>query len=443
MGLFSWLFPSPADRVKKAQKLLDRDQPAEARLEVMGLEEPEAKALLATAERLLTTRNLEAAVSWAHAGDDDRVEIHLELAGNFDPGDMGDAFKETRREIREIRAERRAAEEAEKARKNAWQTSIDPLGVTGNPEWLDGTPVSEAETTTEAEEQAMTLALAVESYPEDLRASAEALGKPFLQAVLDLDDGRPDLALQTLLSLPDEEPLVLWERARAANALGDPNSTARTLRQLAAASGHRWFGRQHSGELLARVTAETGDTDGALRTIREVRRESPEVGGPLLGSLLLHGDRLEEAETVLRREIKQSPKSYVLYDLLAETRIRGGHRHAAIDALERSMELNNCDSPGRCGYNPPPPQLMRKLATLYLEEGVKPDRVDELVQQALPGRPPQPGWEDVYLDALLARRNGDPKVQQLTQVLWDHTPEGHPGRARLTANLPRTELGGA
>ena len=46
MGLLSWLFPSPEDRIRRAQDLVDRERYADARLEVMDIDHPEALEIL-------------------------------------------------------------------------------------------------------------------------------------------------------------------------------------------------------------------------------------------------------------------------------------------------------------------------------------------------------------------------------------------------------------
>ena len=58
MGIFSWLFPSPADRIAKAQRLMADERFAEARLEVIDVEDPAAEALRTQAEGALVTLNL-------------------------------------------------------------------------------------------------------------------------------------------------------------------------------------------------------------------------------------------------------------------------------------------------------------------------------------------------------------------------------------------------
>ena len=96
MGLLSWLFPSPEDRIRRAQDLVDRERYADARLEVMDIDHPEALEILEQAERALTLLNLQEALSWGRAGDDRRVQMHMELAETFRKEGMDEDFRAIR-----------------------------------------------------------------------------------------------------------------------------------------------------------------------------------------------------------------------------------------------------------------------------------------------------------------------------------------------------------
>ena len=49
-------------------------------------------------------------------------------------------------------------------------------------------------------------------------------------------------------------------------------------------------------------------------------------GGFLYAQLLAHAEQLEGAELVLRDLIRKHPKQNAFYKLLADVRVRGGHR---------------------------------------------------------------------------------------------------------------------
>ncbi|MBX2801702.1 MAG: hypothetical protein KTR31_28750 [Myxococcales bacterium] len=433
MGLLSWLFPSPEDRVVRAKRFLDNGRPDEARLEVLGVDLPQARDVLVEAETQLARQNLEAAVGYARADDDHRVHIHLELADQFHHGGLEEEFRTARREMREIRASRSEADQRAKEQEQARLLAADPLGLTGGPSWLDRQAPGDL-LDPDREEVEQRVALLVENYPEDLRKGVASLGADFAQAVLALEDGKPDQALQSLLALPDDAALVQWERARAAHALGDPSAAARAVRQFGdLAQGHHPMGRVHSGTYLAQLLAESGDPHGALRALREVRRRDPEQGGFLFAQLLAATDALEEAEATTTELIRRSPKAMPLYALLARIRLKGEHRVEAMRALEAGMEATHC-APGKCGFQPPDLDAHRMLATLYLEDGVERERALELADTAA-GLVKRPVWEDAYLLALVARARSEPDARTMAEQLLANTPQGDPRRERAASTL--------
>jgi tetratricopeptide (TPR) repeat protein len=429
--LLSWLFPSPADRVALARKELAAGRPHEARLEVLDVDHPEAPAVLEEAENALALANLEAAIGHCRSGDDVRAAEHLELAERFHQGAHAERFKTARRELRTIRADRAAALQRAREEEQARLLGVDPLGVTGGPSLLDPT-ADHGAFDADREELEARLALLVEGYPEHLRDRVTDLGADFAQAVLDLDEGQANLALQTLLGMPDDDPLVCWERARAAYALGDPAAAARALRAFAReAGGHHPVGNRHSATFLAQCLAESGDVAGGLRVLRSARADEPKLGGLLFASLLHAKGDLEEAETELVRIVREHPRSSQAYVLLAQVRLTGGHRTQAMRALEASLEATCC-SPGQCGYQPPDLATHRMLATLYLEDGIERERALELAETAR-GLVRQPQWGDLYLAALAAKSTGQPDAPQLIDRLRQVTPPGTPQAERVAS----------
>lgn len=434
MGFWSWLFPSPADRVRKARRLLEANRAADARQQLIGVDLPEARELLLEAETQLARANLEAALNCGRAGEEHRVHEHLELAENFHHGGLEEEFRAVRRELRALREARSEAEKRAEEERAARLMAADPLGIQGGPNWLDPQLPSDL-LDPDREELEARLALLVENYPESLREAVVRLGAEFARAVLDLEDGRPDLALQALLALPDEEPLVRWERARAAHMLGDPAAAARSLRAMAELSGgHHRFGNNHSAVYLAQLCAEAGDVPGALRILRDARAREPSLGGMLFAQLLERTGELAEAEQVLTGLIKQRPTHQPLYALLARVRLAGGHRREAMRALEASMEAICC-TPGKCGYQPPALDIVRTLAILYLEEGIERERALELTEQAM-ALVKEPSWDDVYLRALAARAEGSAEADPLAARLRELTPPDDPRSRRLATHLP-------
>ncbi len=434
MGLLSWIWPSDADRIETAKGHIASERWADAREALWGIELDEATSLRIAAETELCKMNLEHAVTWADAGDEYRVRMHMELADEMHHGGLEQQFRETRRQLREIRAIHRSEQQLAQEEKEARLLSVNPLGMGGGDSLLAPTP-TDGHLDPDADEKAARIALIVENYPEPLRAAVEPLGFTFGRALLDLDDGRPDLALPTLLSLPDDVAMVRWERARAAYAMGDPKAAAKELVAFGQVAGtHHPVGQWHTGVLLAQYTAEAGDPPAALRVLRALRADDPKLGGALFAQLLFRTGALAEAENVCRELIQSAPRADFLYALLADIRLAGGHREAAVSALEAAMD-QVCCTPGKCGNKPPNQGILRRLATLYLEDGTEPERGLDLAQQAADLQQGPLGWEDGYLAALVAREAKLPEATELANQMWSATPSNHPGRARLEAFL--------
>lgn len=424
MGLLSWLFPSEEDRVAKAAGWMEREDWAEARLALMGIDNDEAKALLATCEQQLCQLNLDAAVSWAEADDEDRIRHHLDVAENFRSPEMAEAFRTCRRTVRTIRETQR--DEA-KAKAEAQRKSAEPDIL---PEFLAENPFGDAD-----DEGAARIALIVESYDPALKSTVGELGAGFARALIDLEDGRADLALQGLLALPEDSAVVRYERARVAYAMGDAGATARELRAFLEIHGsHVNMGRHHTATFLATALAEAGDVQGALAILRKERKKDRNLGAGLYASLLEASGELEEAETELVRLVKTYSRDSGLYAMLGRVRAKAGNRAGAMITLEAGLEACAC-KPGQCGYKPPDVRVIRTLATLYLEDGVETARGLELAGQAME-LIQQPAWDDVYLEALAARVSGRPEARQMAASLWEHTPVGDSRQDRLTRFLP-------
>jgi tetratricopeptide (TPR) repeat protein len=434
MGLFSWFFPSADDRVANARKRMAAERWADARLEVLDLDRDDAREIVATCERALAQMNLDAAVSWCEAADDARVVHHMEMAQNFRRDGMEEAFKEARRQMRVIRQERTAAEERAREAEQARLLSADPFGVSGGPSWRDPTMPDDLLAATD-DEAAARLALVVEGYDVALRKTVGGLGAAFARALLDFEDGRPDLAIQALLELPDDEPVVRFERARTAYAMGDAAAAARELRAFAKLHGsHVSMGRHHTASFLALCLAESGDPAAGLRVLRSARQSDPKLGGSLFAQLLqLTGD-LDAAESELVGLIRTYPKDTSLYKMLAGIQLAKHDRMKAMTVLEQSLTACAC-SPGQCGYRPPDGQVLTMLSQLYLEDRVDVPRGLELAEQAAQ-LVQQPTWDDAYLQALVADRSGHPNARRLIDGLHERTPHASAQHDRLVEHLP-------
>lgn len=446
MSLWTWFFPTPEDRVRRARQQLAARDWAAARAEIEDVDTADAEQVRRAAEDGLASMNLDLALTCAKIGDEARVRHHLELAERFLTGDgeervsppSGDAallarLRDVRRQIREERQTRdadlaRAKSDREASSRSEGLVAQRMGGVV--PDHL----------APDDEERRQRLALVIENYPKDLRHDLEALGAGFADAIGSLDEGRPDLALQQLDRLP-EHPLVCWEQAIAALGLGDPKRAITSLRRFATlANGHRAMGNEHSAVLLSELLARTGEIDAALSTLSDLRTREPKAGGVLFAQLLEARGRLPEAEAVLRDLVARAPTEARLAMLLARVRVAGGHRVEAMAALERQLSAC-CSTPGRCG-SPVDPQVQRDLATLYFEDRRDLPRARELADaaaRAWGAQGPQ-AWEDGWMLALWAQDRGETDLEPRFERLWHALPLGDP---RRDAVLQRIEAIGS
>lgn len=433
MGLFSWLFPSPDDHLARAQRLAADGRWADARLAAQDAGDlPGAATLIAEAETTLCRANLDAAVSWAQAGDAERVRHHLEVAGGFLTPELQGELDDARRRIGELGAAQKAAHEAKEQAHAARLLEVDPRFHDGQPE--DAIALPEGVSEDEADALKARLAILVDGWPDDLRGPALALGSDLIQAILDLEDGQAADALPRLLALPDTDAVVLDARARAAAMLGDAAAAARAWRQFAEiAGGHRTLGDRHTGVELSQALAASGEIAGAVDLMRELRETTPGLGGALWPALLHMNGQLPAADAAYRDLIGKHGKHPSLAVGLARVRVDGGHRVEAMRALEASLSETVCE-PGKCGYRPPDLALHRLLATLYLEDGLDVQRGLELAHTAA-GLVQRPTFEDAYLATLVAKTEGDPTWTERATTLLDALRPEDPRRAHLAAAI--------
>jgi tetratricopeptide (TPR) repeat protein len=431
MGLWSWLFPSPEQRLERARADLLGGRYNDARTAALELNLPGAAEIVEQAGIGLCRLNLAHAVSWAQAGDEEKVQQHLELAETFrhvqTAADIADALRQVRDIRRAQEAEVMAQARVEEARREA----VD--GRFHEQHGLPALPIPEGLADEEIEAMEVRLALLHESYPEDLRDDMVTLGPDFSQAVFEIEESKPADALRKLYAMP-ESPLVLHERGRAALAVGDLTAAVAAWTTFGQAVGHREMGHAHTATLLAHAQAQLGDLQAALATLRAARKEKPDVGGTLYPALLEATGDLPGAEKDLLAMLKRHGPQASLYNQLARVREAGGYRMEAMQALETALRTCGCGT-GACGTKPPDAATYRMLATLYLEDGIERDRALELAETAI-GMVRQPAWEDLYLATLAARARAEDTWTGLAERLRGVTSGADPRRAKLDRYLP-------
>lgn len=139
-------------------------------------------------------------------------------------------------------------------------------------------------------------------YAHDLADAVPRLGDGFVQAVVLVAAGRPDLAALPLAEAADDQPLVAFERARVAHLLDLAPVASRALAAFAAhAHGHRTVRRRlHSAVFHAQMALACGHDDLALRLLEQV--PAAERGGRptlMLARLRLDGGDAEGARDLL------------------------------------------------------------------------------------------------------------------------------------------------
>jgi len=433
MGLLSWLFPTPEDRLKKAHAALAASDWAEARDIAMALDLPEAKNIVETAERALCEVNLAHAVSWASAGDAERIQIHMELAADFRKEGMEEAFRAARRDIEEHLHGHARAKKAEASARAQREAQVAPSYLSG----VTSAPVALPEGVSEEEAEALSaqLAILIDNYPEHLRKQVTTLGAPFIESLLALEDGRVNEAIATLVALPDDVAVVLFERGRAAMAAGDPRAAVRSWRQFEEANGgHASIGDRSTAVLLADALTRMGQLQEALDVIEVARKDDPFIAGGLYPALLEGLGRLGDAEAAWRHLLQRYGGQDEIYLGIARVRLKAGKRMEAMQALEKSLHQSACKK-GTCGYRPPGLATQRLLATLYLEDGIETPRALELAEAA-GSLVKQPMWEDAYLSTLVAKTRGEPAWLPNARKLHELTPAGDPRQGALHQHLP-------
>ena len=408
MGWLSRLMGTdPQARVDKARKLLSRGEYNEARWAVEDVSHPDAGALKAQAIAGLVLLNLDEAKARFSAGDAVGAKEHLEIAREF--GASSDQLKEVRRYGRTIREQAAAAKAAQA------NVPIEPEG--DDPLW--GLP---------PDDPRLRYAMRLEGWPEALRLRLSKLGPAFAQAVMSIEDGDPGRAWEALTPFANQDAVARFERSRAAIALGRLPAAASDLAAFADAVGHQRISGSHSAITHAQVLARIGRAPEGLDLLTEAAKKdrSIDLRGARASLMEALGDlsgAQKEAEALLRK----APKDQGLYRMLARTREGQGDRAGAAAALEAGL-ATTCSNPGKCGQQPYDVHAARMLARIYLEDRAEPARVEELLSK-LAANAQEPAWEDRYLEALVARNDGNMRVGEMADALRQALKPGDPRHA--------------
>ncbi len=436
MGLLSWLFPGPSDRVAKARKLLERGDPGQARLLLEGVELPEAEALRDQVFDRLVEMNLEAVEASCSANELGAAAENLELAERFASSRHHPALRDARRMMREARAAARAAAPPKKkmGHSGCGSGSCGPGGeevpVEAPSPGFGADPIWSLP----PDHPQVRYALLLENYPPDLRERFLKLGPVFAEASLLLEDGDHKRAFEALEPFVAQEPAVRLPRARAAISMRQLPRAASELRAFADVFGHQRIGNFHTAVLLARSLAGDKRLEEALEVIQTQRAGDKDLELHANEVALLEGlGRLAEADACGVALLRQAPGDFGVHKMLARIRIRGGERSAAIQVLESGLS-RLCKGPGKCGSQPFDVEAGRMLAQLYLEDRVDDRRAGELMDEVRKYAR-EPHWIDGYLQALQARNGGSGDLDSLVSDLLQGVGENDPRRALVEGNL--------
>lgn len=406
MGWFQRTFLNTAEaRVERASLFLEREDFNNARLELEGLNEPEAQDMLNKALLGLVELNLKEAEARYSAGDDQGAMEHLQLAKNF--GASKDQIKVVQQIGSKFQRERRM----EAMQKIADKNKVEPQGK--DPIW-----------SLPPEDPRLQYAIHLEGYPVAIRERLIPLGQEFAQAVLNIDQGNPKQSLEIIGNFIEKEPAARYERARAALATGQFPLAMSDLLIFGEEIGHQEINNIHTGALLGQLFAQTGRGAEGIEQLNEIiSKDSHPSLRIIRAQLLEHAGKLESAEKEVQELVKEHPSSQPLIRQLAQIRVKLGNRISAANTLEAGFA--SCCATGSCSSQPPDIGALRLLARIYLEDRVMPERISELLQQ-LSGRVQQPLWEDQYLLALQARNEGSPFAEEMAGRLFAALKDGDP-----------------
>lgn len=415
MSWFTKIFPGfgPEGRIRRARQALETADYHSARIELEGLEHPEAESLRKAVAAGMVRANLEEAGGRFNAGDDEGGREHLELARQFGAtaaqlAEVRQARRRDRQEVARARQVAAAAEEAE----------AEPEPPEGDdPLW-----------SLPPDDPRVRYAVLLEGWPESLRERLLRLGPDFAAAVMHIEDGQPAAAWAALKPLAAADPVARYERGRAALLAGRPGDAAAELRLFGEQVGHCRIGNVHSAALLAEAYARAGQLETALATVEGALAIAPNEADflSLRASIFEAMGRLDDAESAAKRLLERAGKSMPAWRLLARVRLGRGDRPGAAAALEAGLGAC-CSAPGKCGNQPLDLEATRTLARLYLEDRVAPDRCADLLGQ-LASATEERTWDDRYLAALVARNRGEPVGATLAQRLTDELGTNDPRR---------------
>jgi hypothetical protein len=402
---------SDEQKIKRAKKYLEEEQFNNARMEIFGIDNPEAQNLYKESCQGLAQINIQEAQARFNSNDFSGAQEHLELARQFG------ASETEIRQARKLGRQRKNEVEEEKRQLLSQRNKIEVVG--DDPVW-----------SLPPDHPHIRYAIKIKSYPNNVQKKLIDLGPGFAEASLLIDDGRYQEAYEQLTTFVEQEPAARFERAKAALQLQQLNLAIGDLFIFGEKIGHCVIDGTHTAALLSQLLKHTHRPQEALEAVSNtdhpsailVRAEIEESQG-----------KFQIAQDLIKNLLQKYPSDLNLIRRLAHLKVKNEERPEATQILESA--LHRCCAPGKCGSQPFDVYAARLLVRIYLEDRVDEQRSKELLKE-IQKHSREVTWEDQYLSALYARNTNQPYTKELALKLLAQLSEQDPRRMWLSSSFP-------
>jgi len=395
MSFLQRLFGSdPVKLVEQGERALAANQPAEAldrfRRAQQAAGEAElarraGKGLVAAASQLVSM-NIEEADLSQESGDLEAAVHHLQTARELCQSDEQRARVEARQSLLD-----------------------DALKGQAEPQRLFTTEGAIGEELSPEEQWDHLLATLDEDVAEDYLERDDR----YRDAVLALNEGQPADAEPVFREAIAEDPEDVLAHFELGRTLLLTERFEEAAQELALAREEVGFDPLDRSGLLQIALLE-GDAllnAGRHRAALELVSAALDERGDEVGLLFLRGRaeralaEFEELEATMARVVALSPQLVDAAIVLAEARIQRSDLDGAAEALEGGIK-RHCAT-GTCRAQPISVPAARLLATIYLDQGKRPDRVRDLLAQVAGSQEGHRPWADLVLWGRLYKLTGD------------------------------------
>ncbi|MEM7049282.1 MAG: tetratricopeptide repeat protein [Acidobacteriota bacterium] len=241
----------------------------------------------------------------------------------------------------------------------------------------------------------------------------------FREAVVDVNEGNPEAALEAFNALIEEtpgDPILHFERGRARLVAGEPLAAREDFEIAWEGLGSETLDRADElsvPRLWAEASLEAGEPEAMVERFSDPLLEEPTAGGAVIAELfgfaLLNTERYADAQRVLTAAAHHFPRVQAFPYLLARAHEALGQPDDAIDCLEVAI-APSCAS-GNCSRPPLHLPSLRALARLQLQqEPPNIERAGELLTFLSAAKQGQLGESDLRLVARYEEAAGNPEA---------------------------------